>query len=99
MEASTFTLSATPRQIAYARSLAGRDWAHCPCVHYPGAGSDGQTAGRRPRPSAADCGPRATGRRRRLRASASVEAGGELTEQVLLALIEFMIGAGNIACC
>ena len=36
--------------------LAGRHWAHCPCVHHPGAGSDGHTAGRRPRPSAAPVG-------------------------------------------
>ena len=150
--------------------LAGRDWAHCPRVHHPGAGSDGHAAGRRPRPSAANAAevpsldllawtrlgslpvcslPRRgirradrrqrpsaadadrgrAGRRprpsaadadrarrrrprpqtspadadadlaRRPRTSASVEAGGELTEQVLLALIEFVVGAGNIACC
>ena len=88
----------TPPRPRRSTSSLGRDWAHCPCVHYPGAGSDGQTVGRARRPQT-QTAPADADRARRQRTSASVEAGGELTEQVLLALIEFVIGAGNIACC
>ena len=55
----------TPPPPRRSTSSLGRDWAHCPCVHYPGAGSDGQTAGRRrrPRPQTAGVGVSRSGRR------------------------------------